>query len=142
MTKELRKLEAKSKEAKQLLAELSLQEKIELELESSEEKIEAAILHDEKLQSIEEKLDVMNQQMEKLEQKRQEAEKKARDIAQVRVRAHKLTRIFEIRMVNGVNKSLKMLYRRYHALSLFMKKEVDAKEKGALRIYRILTNFH
>ena len=84
----------------------------------------------------------MNEWMEKLKQKRQVAEKKARDIARIRVRAHKLTRIFEIRMVNGVNKSLKMLYRRYHALRLFMKKEVDEKEKGALRIYRILTNFH
>ena len=142
VTKELRKLVANSKEAKQLLAKLSSQEKIELELESSEAEIEEAILHDEKLQCIEEKLEVMNEQMEKLEKKREVAETKARENAQVRVRAHKLTRIFEIHMVHGVHKSLKMLYRRYHAFSIFMKNEVDSKEKGALRVYRILTNFH
>ena len=78
VTKELRKLVANSKEARQLLAKLSSQENIELELESSEPEIEEAILHDEKLQCIEEKLEVMNEQMEKLEKKREIAETKAK----------------------------------------------------------------
>ena len=99
-------------------------------------------MHDEKLESIEEKLEELNKQSEMIKADREVAETKIRDVAQVRVRAQKLTRIFEIRMVNGIHKSLKMLYRRYHALCIFMKNEVDSKEKGALRVYRILTSFH
>ena len=142
VTRELKKLASKSNEANQLLSILSSQEKIELELESSEVQIEAAILHDERLKSIHEKLEELDEQMEKLETKRGVAETKAKEVAEVRVRAHKLTRIYEIRMVNGIHKSLKMLYRRYHALCIFIKNEVDLKEKGALRVYRILTSFH
>ena len=50
--KELRKLSVESKEAETLLEELSAQEKVELELASDEAKIEEAIMHDTKLDSL------------------------------------------------------------------------------------------
>ena len=55
-------------------------------------------MHDEKLKSIEEKLEELNKQSEMIKAEREVAETKAREVAQVRVRAQKLTRIFEIRM--------------------------------------------
>ena len=99
-------------------------------------------MHDEKLESIEEKLEELNKQSKMIKADRIVAETKAREVSQIRVRAQKLTRIYEIRMVNRIHKSLKMLYRRYPALCIFMKTEVDSKEKGELRVYRILTSFH
>ena len=98
-------------------------------------------MHDTKLDSLEKKILKLNEQMSTLKEKREALESKARSLAQVRVRAHKLTRIFEIRMVNGVQKSLKMFYRRYQAICLFMKNQIDLKERGALTLYRILTSF-
>ena len=142
ITKELKNMVSKSKEAEELFAELNSQEKLEVDLEKSESKIGAAIFQDERLNSVEEKLTALNKAIETLRNKREITETKARELAQVRVQAHKLTRIYEIRMVNGMNKSLKMLYRRYCALCLFMKKQVDAKDPGALRVYRILLNLH
>ena len=45
-------------------------------------------------------------------------------------------------MVNGVYKSLNMLYRRYEALVCFFKDEVEEGTKGSLLILRQLTSFH
>ena len=76
-----------------------------------------------------------------LKKKRDELVRISKENAAQRIRAHRLTRIFEIRMVNGVLKSLQIFERRYKALSIFFEKEVEQKKEGALLIWRTLTSF-
>ena len=123
------------------LDSLHRQHELEEELRFDEVEIEQLIFANSKLKTVEERSAELEQDQEILRTKSDELEKLAKKNAERKIRAHKLTRIFEIRMVNGVYKSLKMLERRYEAHVRFFKNEVDENAEGSLLCLRILISF-
>ena len=138
---ELRRMANECPEAKQYVDEFQKLKLSQLEFLEEEKKIERSVFNDSDLQTIKAQAAQLGLALDGLHEKRQKLEQAAKENAERRTRAHKLTRIFEIRMVNGVHKSLLMLKRRYIALLCFFSNEVEAKEEGALLIWRKMTSF-
>ena len=138
---ELEKLAKGNVEVMFYLDSLHRQHELEEELRFDEVEIEQLIFANSKLKTVEERSAELEQDQEILRTKSDELEKLAKKNAERKIRAHKLTRIFEIRMVNGVYKSLKMLERRYEAHVRFFKNEVDENAEGSLLCLRILISF-
>ena len=130
--KELKKLANNDIEVMHYLDIVNRQEELEIELQLEKGQIEQSIFGDPNLKNIKELSAKLEEAMVVLNVKQAKLEKLAKEKAEQRIRAHKLTRILEIRMVYGKHKSLKMFERRYVALCQFFEKEVENRESGAL----------
>ena len=138
---EVKKLAGDDVEAMYYLDSLHQYEELQKEIQLEEATVEISVFSDPEAKTVDEQTEKIEKALECLRLKHEQLENLAKENAERRIRAHKLTRIFEIRMVNGVLKALLMLERRYVALCRFFEKEVIAKEQGSLLCLRILTNF-